>query len=513
MKHTFLLYLSFGIFAAHAQFINPIVGDTSWIEHSGHLPSGKENEQQRIATHLQFILAKLKSKNIQDSQRIENLDHLEAYIELARFPKNTKYEYSRKPCFIDDEGTICAVGYLIQETAGRALAESINSKYQYDLLSNIKDPELMQWQKESGLSLVELASIQPTYEYENNPTIDQDAVLDGLIEPINYWIGDESWYQKFGRAPNHNDGETDRILTHLQYVLEVLQSKDIQDSQRIENLNHLEDYIKQAKFPKNTQYPYSRRPCFIDDEGTICAVGYLIQETAGRGLAESINSKYQYEFLTNMNDSALLEWQKCSGLSLVELAMIQPAYNYNIYIPPPTHSHEDMAAIIKHQSRSVQYIGLRRNFEVYLGLVDYQFMNQYKEQILSTIGCQIDFPLFKKFHVGGNFTFFQKDQQGKPSTSEEVTALKFSMTPTLYWYIMNSKHFQLAPYTGVGLQVRNYHLDLFWMADESTIGNIQQGIDARAGVLVRYFPIQKLGISMNVGIGGPIASLGLVFRN
>jgi len=63
----------------------------------------------------------------------------------------------------------------------------------------------------------------------------------------------------------------------------------------------------------------------------ICAVGYLIEKTAGRHVAEEINSKFKYDYLLAMNDETVDNWIMTSGLTKEECAMIQPTYG-----PAPT---------------------------------------------------------------------------------------------------------------------------------------------------------------------------------
>jgi hypothetical protein len=69
----------------------------------------------------------------------------------------------RKPCFIDKTGNICAVGYLIEMTVGRAVSEKINAKYQYDYVMNMNEEFIDSWMHEYGLTKLECAMIQPTY--------------------------------------------------------------------------------------------------------------------------------------------------------------------------------------------------------------------------------------------------------------------------------------------------------------------------------------------------------------
>jgi hypothetical protein len=77
-----------------------------------------------------------------------------------------------------------------------------------------------------------------------------------------------------------------------------------------------------------------RKPCFIDAKGNLCAVGYLIEQSVGRGVAEQINARYQYEYLMDMEWNVIDEWIASSGLTKLECAMIQPSYG-----PTPTENY------------------------------------------------------------------------------------------------------------------------------------------------------------------------------
>ena len=92
----------------------------------------------------------------------------------------------------------------------------------------------------------------------------------------------------------------------------------------------LNEYWTNGNFPKNYDYE-GRIPCFIDRHGNICAVGYLIEKTEGREVAEMINEKHQYDYLLDMNEEVINKWANEYGLSVEECAMIQPTYGY---IPP-----------------------------------------------------------------------------------------------------------------------------------------------------------------------------------
>ena len=149
---------------------------------------------------------------------------------------------------------------------------------------------------------------------------------------INNVIGDESFIEKFGYAPDQSTDEKSRIQTHLSYVESLLRARETnhltpdQQRKRSATLDLLKQYAEAGNFPSNLDYPDERRPCFIDRDGNICAVGFLVAETAGIDVAEEINSKHQYDFLLDMKEKVLSDWAEENGLTLEECALIQPSY-------------------------------------------------------------------------------------------------------------------------------------------------------------------------------------------
>jgi hypothetical protein len=162
-------------------------------------------------------------------------------------------------------------------------------------------------------------------------------------QSVNAIIGDLSFIDFFGKQPNKNYDETLRLQTHLNYAENQLRKSDVSHltEKQLENrqtaLNFLHEYWTNGVFPKNYDYSDQRIPCFIDKEGNICAVGYLIEKTAGRTVAEKINNKFKYEYLLAMNDNGIDSWMDTYGLTKKECAMIQPTYepiNGENYITP-----------------------------------------------------------------------------------------------------------------------------------------------------------------------------------
>lgn len=150
---------------------------------------------------------------------------------------------------------------------------------------------------------------------------------------INSIIGDVSFYEKFGALPNEETDETLRIKTHLDYVIQKLESKNNWfnfDESQIESrknfIEKLKSYSNNEVFPSNFDFPNERLPCFIDENENICAVGYLVEKSVGLETAKTLNEFFKYDKIYTMNSEALGNWITESGFSKDEIAMIQPQY-------------------------------------------------------------------------------------------------------------------------------------------------------------------------------------------
>lgn len=156
-----------------------------------------------------------------------------------------------------------------------------------------------------------------------------------VAEPtaINAVVGDASWIDSYGRPPNAFDDDQARIVTHLQYVLKRLRDADVGSlptttrARRADALESLQTYIVASQFPRRTNDAYrGRRPRFIDDRGTLCAVGHLIVASGHEALARAINAQFEYAYVPQIDSEALLDWATTHGFTARELAMIQPSY-------------------------------------------------------------------------------------------------------------------------------------------------------------------------------------------
>jgi len=164
---------------------NHHLGDDGVVAELGRQP-GPGEERIRSHAHLLAVRRMLglrpATRPELEGRRAELLDDLDAYIAAGTTPVNERLPW-RTPVFIDDAGRVCAVGYLIERSAGRELAETIARGHRYEYLEEIAAamPEVRAWVASSGFTLDELASIQPGYEA---PIVETWSAWDLAKHPI-----------------------------------------------------------------------------------------------------------------------------------------------------------------------------------------------------------------------------------------------------------------------------------------------------------------------------------------
>ncbi|HEX8659419.1 MAG TPA: hypothetical protein VF690_17905 [Hymenobacter sp.] len=160
----------------------------------------------------------------------------------------------------------------------------------------------------------------------------QQPVAPLATDQVNVLVGNAGYVAAFGQAPTTTANDDVRVQAHLAYAERVLRERPVSGlspalaQRRAHLLDLLHHYWVAGVFPRNYDYPGERRPCFIDRAGRLCAVGYLVAETAGRPVAERINQEHQYDLITDMQTPALARWVQASGLTKAECALIQPRY-------------------------------------------------------------------------------------------------------------------------------------------------------------------------------------------
>jgi hypothetical protein len=149
---------------------------------------------------------------------------------------------------------------------------------------------------------------------------------DENLNTINSILGDESYINTFGETPKSIVSDDVRIDTHLNYVENLLRNSlpegltPTQLENRLAFLDYLRDYRLAGEFPVNDDHPDTRRPTFISNNGNICAVGYLVEHSVGREVAEFINDHYKYNYITTIDAPIFLNWVKESGFSLERIS-------------------------------------------------------------------------------------------------------------------------------------------------------------------------------------------------
>ena len=130
-----------------------------------HLGAASDMRAQMKARYAK-IEALLRGRDVSDlpaelqAERARNLDRLHAYRLRGEFPANESTPNTLTPCFIDRNGNICAVGYLIEQSLGRPAAERFNAAYKFAAVNDMHSPELDRWIAGSGFTHAEIATIQ-----------------------------------------------------------------------------------------------------------------------------------------------------------------------------------------------------------------------------------------------------------------------------------------------------------------------------------------------------------------
>lgn len=148
-----------------------------------------QSERYRLRRHFKNIERRLRSSNNKtkpeslNQQRVRQLDCLHEYWVRGQFPRNYDRLDQPVPCFIDLEGRVCAVAHLLIASGYSELAHQIANQVNNAYITEMAFPALNEWVAQSGLTLHELALIQPVYifcefpaSYINSPPpIIQDA--------------------------------------------------------------------------------------------------------------------------------------------------------------------------------------------------------------------------------------------------------------------------------------------------------------------------------------------------
>lgn len=175
MKTTILLLLlGFSLSAQASTFFEQLCAfNPNWSKYQFYVPLENErvflSDKQYIQSHLGLVLQVLNSADLKDlnEDQLANRKHLITVLSDYRlqgvFPINY-YRSERIPVFIDEHHTHCAVGYLMKESGYGNLARKISKADNYIWVKDLKDEQVIEWQKQSGFTLEELKLIQGAYD-------------------------------------------------------------------------------------------------------------------------------------------------------------------------------------------------------------------------------------------------------------------------------------------------------------------------------------------------------------
>lgn len=175
------------------------------------------------------------------------------------------------------------------------------------------------------LSLL-LISISSLYAADNSPSL-----YDELVEVNKEWLK-QSDVDPSLKSMQANYSNREMLRVHLQLVEKTLRSRDVShlsadlQKARKHNLDNLNTYWKSGAFPINTTHS-NRLPIFIDPFDNFCAVGALIKMDGHENISRMISENGNFDYVHDMSYPELNEWAKNSGLTVDELAWIQPTYS------------------------------------------------------------------------------------------------------------------------------------------------------------------------------------------
>ena len=159
----------------------------------------------------------------------------------------------------------------------------------------------------------------------------QDAALyDHLVEVNPRWQLVETDVIDFSRQISFAD-DIERIRMHLEMVEKLLLNTNNQHFSAEQLANRKRSLETLAIYRENRQYPLNsfhteRRPYFIDQFGTACAVGHLLQQSGQEDFASRIAREMNFSYLMEMPYPEIGTWAEENGFTKEELALIQPGY-------------------------------------------------------------------------------------------------------------------------------------------------------------------------------------------
>lgn len=123
----------------------------------------------RVSGHLAYaesLLRMRSTRHLSETQRANRellLDLLVVYASGRSYPQGLFQKGEDSPCYVDDQGVFCPVGFLLARTAGQQFAQAVCAAKSADELPRTLRDRLDQWISLSGFTDEELSLLQPRF--------------------------------------------------------------------------------------------------------------------------------------------------------------------------------------------------------------------------------------------------------------------------------------------------------------------------------------------------------------
>ena len=127
-----------------------------------------DQERDRLQAHFEWVIAVLRAQPTGHldggalAARERMIGALEFYRDRGVFPRNPLHD-RMVPTFVDHGGRECAVAHLMQTTGDDDFVARIHDRLNLEHVAAMVGPELDAWAERAGLSVYEVAFIQPDY--------------------------------------------------------------------------------------------------------------------------------------------------------------------------------------------------------------------------------------------------------------------------------------------------------------------------------------------------------------
>jgi len=133
----------------------------------------------------------------------------------------------------------------------------------------------------------------------------------------------------YGGLCSHGNRQNQHLPTNGYRLSQHTKHQSLNQKKAAKRANLIEvlhTYALAKNFPINEHKPY-RTPIFIDNYGTHCAVGYLMQRSGSESLARQIMQNENLAFVKQIKTEGVDDWATENGFTVDELALIQPSYS------------------------------------------------------------------------------------------------------------------------------------------------------------------------------------------